>query len=226
MLIALAACQTGTGITPTLEPTASPTPDEVTQVSVDGVTLAIQTPRGWQSVPNEHGILLAEHAELHGNGAPNGILVYIFVPEMKDMDVDDSQDNLALTVLDHVTKLPSYVGDSTVTTAIPMRLGPHNAAYYLLSDAQNNRTFVLALTDPATNKIIVCNVSSSNYDSARIRRVLPLVLANLTIDGQSVDLGGLDALPDPLVFPVHRRREQDYDAAREVTPDAVSTPPG
>jgi len=225
MLIALAACQTGTGATPTLELTASPTPDEVTQVSADGVTLAIQAPRGWQSVPNEYGILLAEHTELYGNGAPNGILVYIFVPEMKDMGVADNDDNLALAVLDHVTKLPAYVGESTVTTAAPMQLGPHNAAYYLLSDDDDNRTFVLALTDPTTEKIVVCNISSTRRDSARIRSVLPIVLANLTIGGQAVDLEGLDALPDPLVFPVHRRREHD-DATPEVTPDAVSTPPG
>lgn len=226
MLIALAACQTGTGATPTLEPTASPTPNEVTQVSADGVTLAIQTPRGWQSVPNEHGILLAEHAELHDSGVPNGILVYIFVPKMEDIDIDDPNDNLALAVLDHVIKLPAYVGDSTVTSAMPMRLGPHNAAYYLLSDAEDNRTLVLALNDPVTDKIVVCNVSSSRRDSERIRGVLPTVLANLTIDGQAIELDGLDALPDPLVFPVHRRREYDHEATREMTPDAASTPTG
>lgn len=225
MLIALAACQTGTGAPPALEPTASPAPDEVMQVSADGVTLAIQTPRGWQSVPNDYGILLAEHAELHGSGAPNGILVYIFVPKIEDMAVDDHEANLALAVLEHVTRLPAYVGDSTVTSAVPMRLGPHNAAYYLLSDAEDNRTLVLALTDPATNKIVVCNVSSSRHDSGRIRGVLPTVLASLTIDGQAIELDGLDALPDPLVFPVHSRA-YDHEATPEITPEATSTPPG
>ena len=226
MLVALAACQSGTAPTPTVEPTPSPTPDEVAQVFADGVTLAIQTPRGWQSVPNDYGILLAEHAELHGNGTPNGILVYIFVPKMSDMGVDDDDDgNLALAVLDHVTTLPAYVGDSTVTEALPMRLGLHNAAYYLLSDAEDNRTFVLALTDPATDKLVVCNVSASRRDSARIRDILPIVLANLTIDGQPVDLSGLAALPDPLVFPDHRRDHDYDDATHEATADAVSTPP-
>lgn len=225
VLVTLTACQTATGLTPTLAPTESPTPNEVTQVSADGVTLAIQTPHGWQSVPNDYGILLAEHAELYGSGTPDGILVYIFVPKMEDMPVDDHDDNLALAVLDHVTKLPAYVGDSTVTSAMPMRLGSHNAAYYLLSDADDNRTLVLALNDPATNKIVVCNVSSSRRDSVRIRSILPTVLANLTIDGQAIVLEGLDALPDPLVFPVHRR-EADDEATPDATEDAVSASPG
>jgi hypothetical protein len=222
VLFSLAACQSGAiTVTPTVEPTAQPAPDEVAEVRADGITLALNTPSGWQSIPNERGILLAEHAELSSSNATNGILVYVFVQPTRELDLNTPDDtSLALRLLNHVTRKPdSSLDDATITETEPLRVGLHDAAYYLLSDAQGNRTLVLALSSDATDKVIVCNVSASYQDSNRIREVLPMMLSRLTIDGQEVDLSGLDILPDPLIFPIHHRRETDDEATPDSTPN-------
>jgi hypothetical protein len=222
VLFSLAACQSGAiTVTPTLEPTAQPTPDEVAEVHADGITLALDTPRGWQSIPNERGILLAEHAELSGSDTTNGILVYVFVQPTRELELETfDETNLALRLLNHVTKRPdSSLDDATLTQTEPLRVGLHDAAYYLLSDEQGNRTLVLALSSGATDKVIVCNVSASYHDSNRIREVLPMMLSRLTIDGETIDLSGLDILPDPLIFPIHHHREADAEATPDSTPD-------
>lgn len=195
-------------------------PSEVAEVSADGVTLALDAPQGWQSIPNERGILLAEHTELSGGEPTNGILVYVFVQPTVELElhtVDES--NLALELLKHVTKRPdSSLDDATITETEPLRVGLHDAAYYLLSDQHGNRTLVLALANSASDKVIVCNVSASYHDSDRIRDVLPMMLSRLTIDGETIDLTGLDGLPSPLIFPIHHRREPDAEATPDSTP--------
>jgi hypothetical protein len=226
-LLWLAACQAGTGTAPTLEPTAEVTPDdEVTQVSASGVTLAIRAPAGWQSVPNEYGILLAEHTELDGNQRVDGILVYVFVQGIAELDLDPAPaNNPALRLLNHVTGMPDdSLRNASISATTPFKLGAHEAAYYLLSDGHGNKTLVLAMADSMADKVIVCNVSAPRQEAQRIRAVLPMMLERLTIDGQAVDMTGLELLPDPLVFPEHRRDDDDADASEDA--DNASAPSG
>lgn len=219
------ACQPNVTPTPVAEPTTIPPTEAVAEVSAAGVTLSLDMPDGWQSVPNEHGILLAEHTNLYDSQSPDGILVYIFVQATVDFEIETPPDeNPAYRLLSHVAGMPdASLHNATLSQTVPMELGAHEAAYYLLSDGHGNKTLVLALApDGKPDKIIVCNVSASNHDAARIRAVLPMMLQNLTIDGQPVDMSGLDTLPDPLIFPEHRRERQPPEATRE--PGATSTP--
>lgn len=220
----LAACKMTSAVpVPTEEATPEVTeaPKAWAHVAAGGVQLGIRTPDGWQSISNDYGILLAEHADMVDAETPSGILIYIFVPDMREIDLAsfDNQ-NLAWAVLDHVTQIPQYVGESTVTDTVPFLWGSHEAAYYLLSDEDGNRTLVLALVVPIVNKIVVCNISTSAGDAHRIRDLLPVVLASLTVNGETIDESALAVLPDPLVFPVHRRRD-DHDSRDE--PMRVST---
>jgi hypothetical protein len=209
LLVGLAACQNtpaAPDLTEQITPPVAPTEDEWSEVTSNDVTLNIRIPTGWQSIPQEYGILLTEHAELHNANAPNGILVYVFIPVFRDLDMHRmARGNLACAVLRQITELPSYVGDSTVSEPSCMRLNDHDAAYYLLSDGEGNRTLVLAMT-VETEKILVFNISSSAEEAGRIRDLLLVMLANVQINGVFVDPGPLDMLPNPLEFPYHYER--------------------
>lgn len=223
VLFSLAACQVGTGTAPTLIPTSAPTPDEVAEMSSSGVTLTLRMPHGWQSVPNEYGILLAEHTEL-GDDAPDGILVYVFVQGIGELDLEPTpEDNPAFRLLNHVTRAPDdSMRDASISQTTAFTMGAHQAAYYLLSDGHGNKTLVLAMSRESDDKVIVCNVSASRYDAERIRTILPMMLSNLKIDGQPVDMTGLEALPNPLVFPEHAYERDKDDTTREPQPDSTS----
>lgn len=226
--LSTAACRAGAIATPTVEPTASPTeatPSEIAEVSAEGVTLSLRMPDGWQSIPNDYGILLAEHTELNVAGAPSGILVFVFVQGTVELDLDTVEEgNSAYRLLTHVSRRPdASLNNATISQTVPLELGAHEAAYYLLSDGHGNKTLVLAMAAAGNpDTIVVCNVSASREDAGRIREVLPTMLANLSIDGQPVDMRGLEHLPDPLVFPEHRRDHHPPEATREAGAGSTS----
>ncbi len=205
LLVGLAACDmSGAPLTPTVEviPTATPVRDEWTRVSADGVQLSVRPPSGWQSITNEYGILLAEHAGMTGDTTPHGILVYIFVQKVHDLGMPITEGgNLAWDVLNNVTQRQEYVGNSTVTDTVAIRWGERDAAYYLLSDSDGNYTFVLAMVMPSAEKLVVCNITTTAEDADRIREMLPRILENVMVDGAPLDESIDDLLPDPLVFP-------------------------
>lgn len=209
MLLGLAACQAlGGAISPTPTsalPTPSPTPEEWSHVEAEGVRLSLRTPAGWQSIANDYGILLAQHADFYAAGTSNDMLVYVFVPAMDKMEIGElnHDENIAWEVLNHVTKMPSLVGNSSVSRTVPVKIGDQDGAYYLLSDAAGNRVLVLAVKVPAADKLIICNISTSDEHVSRIREVLPMVFENLSVNGEPLEPLPLDWLPEPLEFPVY-----------------------
>lgn len=205
---------------PTEEPTPEITPESAwTEIERDGVSLRIRTPDGWQAMSDDNGILLAENAGLENAGSPEGVLIYVFVPEMDDIDLNRfSGTNMAWGVLDLITRRRDYVGDSTVSEAVGFRWGQHQAAYYLLSDRRGNHTMVIGVAVPQTRKLVVCNISTPPQDAHRIRRILPSVLASLTVNGVAMDESALDALPDPLPFPRQSRPERTEESVSLSTP--------
>jgi hypothetical protein len=230
LILDLAACK--------VSGTASPVPTEVTpevtaqaqdawtRLTAGGVELSIRTPAGWQSVPNDYGILLAEHTEITETQAPDGILVYVFIPVMEDeLEFDDDDElNKAYQILDHVTSMPEYIGYSTVSETVAFQWDGHDAAYYLLTDGEGNHTMVIALFLPQAGRMLVCNISSSAQDAYRIREVLPEVLSSLTVNGTAMDAASLAALPNPLPFPEHHAYQHEPRACDRGCAESTSEP--
>ncbi len=199
-------------------PDPSPTADSWAHVTSENVKISVMTPPGWQAISNEYGILLAEHADLVQSNTPEGLLVYIFVPEMDHIKYPKpSSTNLAWSVLNHIAHLPSYTGTANVSDTVAFDWDKHDAAYYLLSDQDGSRTMVVAVSLPGQDKLIVCNISTTAKDARRIRALLPDVLASLTVNGQRMDTAALRQLPDPLVFPEFATPEAT--ATEEASPD-------
>ena len=230
LILDLAACKVSGAASPvpteaTPEVTAQ-AQDAWTSLTAGQVELSIRTPDGWQSVPNEFGILLAEHTEITETQAPDGILVYVFIPGMEDeLDFNDAdQPNKAYQVLDRITSMPEYIGYSTVSETVAFQWDEHDAAYYLLTDGDGNHTMVIAISLPESGRMVVCNISSSAQDAYRIRQVLPDVLSSLTVNGTAMDAASLYALPDPLPFPEHRAYEQDPRPCDRDCPESTTEP--
>lgn len=219
ILLAFAACQMNTATSPATTETLPEATDEGgewTSVTAEGVELSIRTPPDWKSITDDHGILLAEHVRPNEVQRPDGVLVYIFVPRMHDIDINNFEaPNKAWAALNHVAQNRELVGHSTVTSTVAFEWGEHDAAYYLLTDGEGNHTIVIALVVPVINKMVVCNISSPAEDAARIRAVLPEVLSQLSVNGVLMDSSALASLPDPLPFPVHR--EVGYSDAAQST---------
>jgi hypothetical protein len=212
--LVLAACSSES-VTPT-PPAATVAPSTQTaggdwvQFADDEIRVAIQTPAGWMAVADDYGILLAEHAEpLGATTQPDGMIIYIFVPAMDEINFTLHEDaNMAWEVLSQVAKMPDYVHDAVVSEPVAFEWDGHQAAYYLLTSHDGSRTVVLAVALPAQDKLIVANVSAPAHDAHHIRDMLPGILSSFTVNGKVMTREALDALPDPLPFPNPTRATQ------------------
>lgn len=210
-VVFLAACQSGVvdpsvsaQVSSTAAPAVTPT-SEWSTLSRDSVDLRIRTPDGWAAITDDAGILLAEHSEFTHDGVQaDGLLIYIFIPEMDKLDipVPNDPENMAFDVLNYVTEHANkYLEGSVASTPQPFVWHEHPAAYYLLSDRHDNSTLVVAVELPGNQRLIVCNISTPASEAHRIREVLPTVFENLYINDEQISTDALDSLPDPLVFP-------------------------
>lgn len=201
-----------------VEPDAVTDETDALEYTMEGVNLRLNAPTGWQADVMD-GLLLIEHTTSMDDGSPNaGMLVYIFVPPLSEFAVLTGSGNFAYAVLNHVVRMPQRVGhDVSVTDPVSFRWGNHDAAYYLLSGL-DVRTMVLAVAVPNNNglrpSLVVCNISVPNDREGMLRTVLPYILDGLTIDETTLEGDALQALPDPLPFPVLQRETAGADSAR------------
>jgi len=188
------------------ETTAASDAAQALEYTMEGVSLRLTPPNGWQADIMD-GLLLVEHTTGMEDGSPNpGMLVYIFVPPLSEFAVLTGSGNFAYAVLNHVVRMPQRVGrDVSVSDPVSFRWGEYDAAYYLLSGL-DARTMVLAVAVPSKNaarrSLVVCNISVPNDREGVLRTALPFILDGLTIDGTVLEGDLLQSLPDPLPFPI------------------------
>lgn len=174
-----------------------------TRHNAGAVSLKVIVPDGWETYNTPAGIVLNEHM---GSSAPDsplrGFLIHIFVPTDAGFDMAPADNvNLAWFVLNQVVTNPDYIGSALVSPPVAFDWDHHEAAYYLLNNRDNTVTMLLALALPDRNNLVVCHVSAPESQAARIRMLLPDLLASLTIDGRHIRPDALRDLPDPLEFP-------------------------
>jgi hypothetical protein len=209
----LAGCQsaapTETLILPTLTPVpptetplpATPTSSHWVETEVNGVSLGIWSPEGWDSDLSD-GLVLAEHLVAPHTEGAGGMLIYCFVPPVDEFNLQPNDENYAWTILKQVVKMPSHTGrDVAMSDPEGFTWEVFPAGYYLLSTGDGVRALVLAVALPGRMKVVVCNVSVPAAQSARIRAALPQLLNGFTVDGTALHGKALESLPDPLPFP-------------------------
>ncbi|NDJ60525.1 MAG: hypothetical protein GYB67_05330 [Chloroflexi bacterium] len=171
-----------------------------------GVRLSLAIPRGWQAAVND-GLILAEHTVSVETPTPVvGMLVYVFVPPLNELDLSRVADgqNRAWAVLNQVVSNPNQVGrDVAISAPISFEWAGHDAAYYLLTGQDQTKTFVLALALPDSEQVVVCNISVPANDHSLYTR-LPHVLDGLMIDGTRFDGALLREMVAPLAFPTRQ----------------------
>ena len=94
----LAACQSAAPTETRIE-----TPETSTrwlETQMNGVSLGIWTPDGWETDLSE-GLVLAEHAVSARGKVEGGMLIYCFVPPMDEFEVSADDANYAWAVLKH-----------------------------------------------------------------------------------------------------------------------------
>lgn len=184
-------------------------PDTITfeahrlSLEVGGVSLSIPRPIGWETYQTDFGIVLTEHiVSVATGGALDGLLVHIFAPPMHNIPVavvDNS--NAAWETLRRIIADPAFIGSAAVSEPAPFIWSACDAAYYLLNNGDGNVSIVIGLILPQTRTMITISASAPGAQSERLRRLLPLLLDDVTINGLALDGAHLDALPDPLDFP-------------------------
>jgi len=221
VVLFVAACQPTATVTPfvptdTVAPTGEVTDKAVLQgdsstaslplpitLNISDTDLTLQQPPGWQVHYSEHGVVMAPHmGSIAEGGQLEGIMAYVFVQSMNaESLVTPDHPNKAWAVLQHITQ--KYRLDNNVQVSYPVGFewSEHDAAYYLSNDANGVVTIVIAVASPHNNDLVAMYVTAPVQQSTSIRPTLPLLLGKMTINGRQMDLVGLDAVPDPLVFP-------------------------
>jgi hypothetical protein len=216
MMLLGAACQATmpAASTPTVEATstAQNTPETTVtsetiahweQVSVNGIQLAIEIPRGWDVQRTDDGLLIAEYFSTIESGVTaKGMQIHLFVKSLDGFKLPASSDaNVAWAVLEQIIDKPEYIGNALVSAPAGFEWDGHDAAYYLLNNNDGNLSVLVAVALLSPKRLIVCNFSSPTQQASGIRAMLPQILSSLTINGVSMDITDLHNLPDPLNFP-------------------------
>jgi hypothetical protein len=170
-----------------------------------GVNLEIDVPAGWQGRKTEGGIVIAEHASaLNADHQSEGIQAHVFVRLLTEFQFPLIQvSNEAWWALKQIADDRYYTRGASVSEPYGFEWGGHDAAYYLLNDGRQKVMLILAIT-PASERMVTFSISSPWDESQTIRGLLPDLLSACKINGQPLDPGALDHLPDPLVFPEAR----------------------
>lgn len=199
---------------------ASPAdPDgEVALARFGDVELHVAVPDTWEAFQTDYGIILSEHAgSVATGGKLDGMLVYVFLPEVEEMLsslTPPSDTNIAQALLSQIVQRPNYVGNAAVSSPTPFQWNEYDAAYYTLNSGDGNLTMLMVVA-PTADTIVAYNISIPEESVARIRRLLPQVLTSVQVNDIRLDGQSLDThLPTSLDFP-----STDVEIASENTPE-------
>lgn len=210
-IITLAACQTGT-IPPTPLP-ETPTPQAAAplefafegqaELALDGLTIGLPKPKGWESLSTETGMIIAERfARLADRGVQQGLMAFVFVTPLSEFS--DSGSANEQRTRDILTYLIEAYPDAKhhSSDVLPFTWSGYDAAYYLLSEADSGpQTLMVGVSLPDEGVLLTGSVSAPRARAGQIREAAPLLLGGVAVNGVALGPDGLDTLPDPLVFP-------------------------
>lgn len=220
MSMGVVACEGVAEATLTPVPTATTTPAPAVKnikANLQGVQINMRVPPGWNGRTMDDGILVAEkRGSLHNTGKLMGMQVYIFVHPVNDFQKPlNNSSHPASFILQQIIAQPALVGDSVVSDPQPFEWDGNDAAYYLVNDTNQNVSLVMAVVIANKSQLVAINISCPSERANSIRASLPTLLADLWVNGALMSVPGIDALPDPLVFPTHHKSD---------TPDTTTTP--
>ncbi|MDX1992318.1 MAG: hypothetical protein SF029_08015 [bacterium] len=180
------------------------------RVVVDGVELTLYRPEQWEFYPTDYGVVLTEQIDsVATEGVLSGILTHVWLPPLDDFNIPSADGtNLAWQFLTEIIENPDYIGSAAVSPPQAFTWGGLDAAYYLLDNGDGNLSIVIGVVVPNSTRLVTCSVGAPVEQAQRIREMLPVLFANMTINGVVLDGAELDQLPDPLDFP---RRSSEAD---------------
>lgn len=176
----------------------------------------MRVPPGWNGREMDDGILIAERkSPIHNPGKLMGMQVYIFVHAVNEFPAAVSTDtHPARRILKKITSQPNLVGDSAVTEPQSFTWDGNDAAYYLVNDTNENVALVMAIVVDNETQLVTINISCPSDRAESIREALPDLLADLWVNNAPMSFSGIDALPDPLVFPTYNELTATPTASR------------
>jgi hypothetical protein len=191
------------------------TPDTTwIETVTNGVRLGMWMPDDW--IADTHGgLMLAEPTpSSEDEGVDVTVVVNLFVPRLDYFIIpEDSEENVALAVLEQVVDMPSAIGDNVITTEpSSFDWNGHDAAYYLLTAHDGANTIVIAV-EVTADKLVMCNVSMPEAEAHRVRQMLPQLLQGFTVNEEEMNGEALNVLPDPLTFPVFAPSPSETETA-------------
>lgn len=204
----IVACEVAIEATTTPAATATTTPMPVVKnikANLQGVQINMRVPPGWNGRKMDDGILIAEQrGSLHNTGKLMGMQVFIFVHAVNEFPIPvDNESHPARRILRQIISEPALMGDSAVSDPQSFIWDGNDAAYYLVNDTNKNVSLVMAVVIANEAQLVAINISCPSDRAASIREALPELLADLWVNGALMSASGIDALPDPLVFPVY-----------------------
>lgn len=204
----IVACEGANEPPTTPVPTATTTPAPVAEsikANLQGVEINMRVPPGWNGRRMDDGIFLAEQrGSIHNTGKLMGMQVFIFVHAVDDFPRPvNNESHPARRILQQIISQPNILGDSAVSDPQPFIWDGNDAAYYLVNDTHDKVSLVIAVVLANESQLVAINISCPSSRAASIREALPELLADLWVNGVLMSASGVDALPDPLVFPTN-----------------------
>lgn len=188
----------------TAESTSSVTAKNIS-ANLSGVEIALRIPPGWNGRKMDNGILIAEQqGSIHNIGKLMGMQVYVFVHSIDKFPPSIRSDaHPARSILEQVVSEPEMVGNSAVSIPQAFTWDGNDAAYYLLNDTNQNVSLIVAVVLANRSQLVAINISCPSSQADSVRKALPDLLDDLWVNNILMSTAVIDALPDPLIFPVY-----------------------
>lgn len=188
----------------TAESTSSVTAKNIS-ANLSGVEIALRIPPGWNGRKMDNGILIAEQrGSIHNIGKLMGMQVYVFVQSIDKFPPSIRSDaHPARSILEQVVSEPAMVGNSAVSIPQAFTWDGNDAAYYLLNDTNQNVSLIVAVVLANQSQLVAINISCPSSQADSVRKELPDLLDDLWVNNILMSTAVIDALPDPLIFPVY-----------------------
>lgn len=171
----------------------------------NGLNIVFPRPAGWDSFSTADGIVVTEKfSSLADRGRLNGMMVYVFVTPLTD--ISPTAGTLvrytAVDLLSDITGTPVSTQSPSSSPVRSLEWREHDAAYYTVTDRRARlQTLILGIVEPENGALVSISISAPLRMEQKIRALVPLLLAETTINGTLIGAAAAEALPDPLVFP-------------------------
>lgn len=170
------------------------------------LTLIVSKPETWDAINTANGIVVSERfASVETAGVQERLMAHTFFSRVENLSTNVSgTEHPAQTLLEVVSANAATRRIANRTEVTSFEWDGYDAAYYVLSDADNEVAYVVSVMLPelGENGVMLSSIISAPYDErSSVIEMLPTLIDNVRINGVHLSNQPFDTITARIEFP-------------------------